>query len=452
MPSYRASRIWAVILACFGGNAIRAEEPVPTPPPGLEQALFPEPNRMPVRASLGEGLEFATLDDSFVLRLRLMAQIDGKLFIPGDQDPARSGVYLPRVRTYFEGSFGKSWEYEVSLQRSVEGTFDVLDASGNYRGFGEGMQFKFGRFLVPYSYDWYDHLEQFFITPERGLFPLNFGLSREAGVMMWGDLFEKRAQYAFGGFSGQLSGLADTNVTRDLVGYLNLRPFRRGSNDILRFLNLGGSFAVGQQAYDAEPLPLRTSLQSSENDEAAQSASAIFLDFFPEVVASGNRVQAALHLSWYLRHLSVEAEFAAGRFDYRNEAGQTVGLPVNGFHVGAGYFITGEEVEKRTVVKPLRPFDPANGEWGPGAIEPFARVSRLRLGESVFTGNLASQNDWTDRAIALDIGWNWYPNEYLKFYFDWQHSQFGSPVLINAKTGERRTTNDLLWVRAQINF
>ena len=58
--------------------------------------------------------------------------------------------------------------------------------------------------LVPYSYDWYDHLEQYFITPERRLFPLNFGLSRSAGLMAHGLLFDDRLQYAVGGFDGHL--------------------------------------------------------------------------------------------------------------------------------------------------------------------------------------------------------------------------------------------------------
>ena len=70
----------------------------------------------------------------------------------------------------------------MSLQRSLEGTWDLLDGNLNFRP-SERFQVKFGRMLVPYSYDWFDHLEQYFITPERALFPLNFGLSRQAGLM-----------------------------------------------------------------------------------------------------------------------------------------------------------------------------------------------------------------------------------------------------------------------------
>lgn len=420
------------------------------PPNGLEHALFPEPDR-PLRVRYDDGFVLSTADDFLLLRIGMMAQMDGKLFLPSDQDPARSGAYLPRVRTYFSGQLGPSWEYEISLQRSVEGTIDILDSSLNYK-FQEWLQLKTGRFLVPYSFDWYDHLEEYFIAPERGLFPLNFGLSREAGVMLWGNLGEDQGEYAFGGFSGRLAGLADTNDTQDMVGYVNLRPFRQGQYRPLRFFNVGGSFAIGRQAFAAEPLSLRTSIQSSENDEAAQAASAIFLDFLPEVVALGNRSQQAIHTALYSGGLSLEAEWASGQYDYRNAEGQTVRLPVDGYHVTTGYFITGEEVERRETVVPLRPFDPGAGQWGTGAVEPFFRVSRLALGGEVFRGSLADRDEWTNAATAFEVGWNWYPTRYVKFYFDWQRSNFASPVLINRDTGRFSRTNDLLWVRAQIRF
>jgi len=89
----------------------------------------------------------------------------------------------------------------------------------------EAFQVKFGRCLVPYSYDWFDHLEQYFIAPERALFPLNFGLSRQAGLMAWGRAWEDQLDWAFGGFNGHLTGLADNNPNQEAVGYFNVRPF-----------------------------------------------------------------------------------------------------------------------------------------------------------------------------------------------------------------------------------
>lgn len=399
--------------------------------------------------SFDDGFVAYTEDDEFELRIKLMEQTDAKLFVPEDQQPARPGLYIPRFRLYFEGHITPSYEYELSLQRSVEGTFDILDANINYRP-SDAFQIRFGRFLVPFSYDWYDHLEQFFITPERALFPLNFGLSREAGLMVWGELNEGALQYALGGFSGQLAGLADTNTTRDLVGYLNWRPFLHERGSVLQYMNVGGSGAVGEQAYAAETLPLRTSIQASENDEAAAAASSIFLEFEDDVQYLGGRSQAAAHLAWYYRQFSFESEAQYGRFQFKTPAGRPY-MAAWGFHAALSCFLTGEEVTGRSLVIPHRPFDPAEGLFGCGAIEPYLRFSRLTLADDVFTAGLADPDDWTRRLSMIDAGWNWYPNRYVKFYFDWQGSFYDSPVLITP-AGRHTRDSHTLWARAQVFF
>jgi phosphate-selective porin OprO/OprP len=410
-----------------------------------------EESRQALKAFFDDGVVFASRDENFELRIKVMEQTDFKAFLPTGQDPERSGLYIPRFRTYFEGHATRSFAYELSIQRSVEGTFDVLDANITYQP-SDAFKIRFGRALVPYSYEWYDHLEQYFIAPERGLFPLNFGLSRQAGLMALGKVWDQRLEYAVGGFAGQLSGLADTNETRDGVAYINARPFLlRDDVPLLRFLNVGGSISLGTQPFGSAPLPLRTAIQSSENDEAAKGASPIFLDFFPDVQARGARRQGALHLAWYGAGWSLESEAQLGTFTYIR-GDRATAVPVQGFNVALSYFVTGEVVERRTIVVPLQPFDPVSGHWGTGAWEPFVRVSHLHLGHEVFTGGLANADDWSNSASTLDLGANWYPNRFIKFYLDWQHCVFGQPVLINESTGRKSRLNDLLWLRAQISF
>ena len=143
---------------------------------------------------------------------------------------------MPRTRLYFEGRLTRPIAYEVSLQRSIEGTIDLLDAYVNFELGAGAADLRFGRGLVPYSCDWYDHLEPYFITPERSLFPLNLGLSRQAGLMGWGYLLDDRLEYAVGGFAGGSDSIADNNRTYDAVGYLNARPFLDRVDSPLRFL------------------------------------------------------------------------------------------------------------------------------------------------------------------------------------------------------------------------
>ena len=376
MPLFRAgltTRLRVAASTAFaepGPTEVLTGEPLAFEPAEPEPPVFPGPaqdvrTRFPVNVAVGDGLIFTTPDDDFELRVRLMQQTDAKLFVPTGQDPARSGLYIPRFRTYFEGRFTRSFEYELSIQRSIEGTFDVLDANVTYTP-SEQVQVRFGRSVVPYSFEWFDHIEQYFITPERGLFPLNFGLSRQAGVTVAGRVLDGVVQYAVGGYSGQLSGLADDNNTRDGVAYVNVRPFLHFAGlPRLRNFYVGGSVALGEQAFPSDPLPLRTAVQSSENDEAAAGASAVFLDYLPGVVASGVRRQGAGHIAWYESGLSVEAEGHVGRFGLARADGFGAEVPVAGWSVAAAYLATGEVIDRRTAIVPLRPFDPVNNLWGP---------------------------------------------------------------------------------------
>jgi phosphate-selective porin OprO/OprP len=423
--------------------------------PGRAFPIFAPGTEPRLLGKVGEGFELFTPDEELSLGVRVLNQVDFKAFAPGDLDPATSGLYLPRTRFYLAGHLTRPIEYEVSFQRSLEGVLDLLDGFVNFR-FNEGFQIKFGRSIVPYSFDWYDHLEPYFITPERSLYPLNFGLSRQAGLMGWGYLRDGRLEYAVGGFSGGMLGIADINATREAVGYLNWRPFLTSERfPRLRYLNLGGSLAGGLTVrHDQErPMPLRTSIQATENSREASAASINFLDFEEDVRSFGERFQGALHLAYYGGGWSFESEVQAGQYQYEKLGSSLrATVPVVGYHVTAARFLTGEEPHARTTIVPLRPFSPTRGLYGPGALEVFARISQLQLGSEVFEYDLANEHLWTREVVMTDIGFNWYANRYLKFYFDWQRSAFGSPVLLNERDGTLRRSSDLFWIRCQIWF
>jgi phosphate-selective porin OprO/OprP len=90
------------------------------------------------------------------------------------------------------------------------------------------------------------------------------------------------------------------------------------------------------------------------------------------------------------------------------------------------------------------------GRCGPGAWEVTARYSQLDLDQRVFTAGLADPALWTNHAKMIDVGLNWYLNQFVKVYFDWEHCFFGSPV--ESTNGAFRTSSDLYWVRTQILF
>jgi phosphate-selective porin OprO/OprP len=118
--------------------------------------------------------------------------------------------------------------------------------------------------------------------------------------------------------------------------------------------------------------------------------------------------------------------------------------------VQGGYLLTGETIRDHTLVQPLHPFDLRQGRFGLGAWEVTARYSQLDLDSRVFTTGLADPNLWTNHAKLVDVGANWYLNQFVKVYIGWEHAMFGSPVF--SSTGHFRSSSDLFWLRTQLSF
>ena len=104
-----------------------------------------------------QGFQFETEDQEFDLRLREEIQADSMIYTRSNQDPVHDGFYMPRMRMYFQGHMTKPIEYQFSIQRSYN-TFAPLNAFLNFN-YDERFQFRFGRFKVPFTYEFY-HAEQ----------------------------------------------------------------------------------------------------------------------------------------------------------------------------------------------------------------------------------------------------------------------------------------------------
>ena len=100
-----------------------------------------------------EGLQFATEDDEFELKVRVLLQADSRLYTRPNQDPVHSGFYLPRTRFYFTSHVTRPIEYNISFQRAYN-TFNVLNAYLNFH-YDDRFQVRFGRFKTPFTYEYY---------------------------------------------------------------------------------------------------------------------------------------------------------------------------------------------------------------------------------------------------------------------------------------------------------
>ncbi len=410
----------------------------------------PHKSSSTTKSSFHEGFKWATEDGEFSLNFHNETQLETRVYTQSDSDPVNQvGFDIPRVRFIFNGSLTKPIEYNVSINKGL-GSLDLLDAYLNFN-YDPRFQFRFGRYRVPFTYDWYALSNQFLTTPERSVWAINEGYNRNFAAMLHGELWEDRIDYAIAVANGPRNSYFDSNAGKDLLTYFNVRPFEQADRFCeLKNLNVGGSFAYGLESQDPLPIDFRTSANATESAGTAESVPS-FLQLNGDVREQGTRKLGELHAAYYYRQLTLMGAYDSGFNDYaRTSTGTSVRVPTRGYHVQFGYFLTGEEVERRTFVEPLEPFDLRDGKRGWGAFEVQARFDHFSLGDQVFTGGLANPNLWTNSVNTVDSGINWYLNKYTKVYFDWQHAMYATPV--QYRPGGLARTSNLFWIRTQIYF
>lgn len=397
-----------------------------------------------------EGFRWETGDGEYELQFHNETQLDIRAYGDPHPDPVNQvGFYVPRMRLIFNGHLTEPIEYNVSINKGL-GSLDLLDAYLNFKT-DERLQFRVGRFRVPYTYDWYALSNQFLSSPERSVFALNYGYNRNFALMLHGELLQDEVDYALAVVNGARNSYFDDNADKDLLGYLNVRPLRNVEGwEAFRHLNLGASFAYGRQNQFPLPIAFRTSASATESAGTIEGVPT-FLRFEPDVLERGLRELWEVHAAWYYEQLSLLAAIDGGSnsYGFDNTSGN-IRLPTQGWHLQGGYFLTGETVERRTFVEPLRPFAPGSGQRGCGAIELQARFDHFEVDDRVFTAGLADPARWTNRVETVDAGVNWYLNKYVKVLFDWQHSQYHRPVAF--APGRTHRHSDLFWTRFQVYF
>ena len=431
-----------------GGPLAIGQSSPPNPPPSPRFNMPYVNANSPLTGKFGPGFEFKTADEEFVLQFHNLTQIDFRGYQQGGQATVHDTWAIPRQWWMFSGRITKPWEYFVSFQNGLD-TVSGLDIFLNAH-YDDRIQFKVGRYKTPFTYEFYTEPIQGLISPERSLFFNNFALNRADGGQIWGRLFNKTAplDYAVGIFNGGKNGFLDTSDAKNVLAYVNWRPFATFVDSPVENFVFGGSVMAGTQTNLPQPATLRTLVPTSGNSIVGTP----FLSFNSNVRESGPRAFWDLHAAWYYKHLSLIAEWQSGYQDYALTSNLAAHnrLGVDSYYVQAGYFITGETVSGRNVVNPIKNFDVRKGKEGPGAIELTGRFNSLNMTRNVFTAGLADPNLWTNNLYTVEPGFNWYLTTYTKFTFSWQHAVFGNNVQYNATSNQK--TADQFIARFQLYF
>lgn len=402
----------------------------------------------PTNSLFGEGFKWATKDGEYDLVFHNETQLEVRTYAQAHSDPVdQVGFFVPRMRMIFNGSLTDPIEYAVSINKGF-GDLDLLDAYMNFN-YDKRFQVRIGRYRVPFMYDWYALSNQFLPTPERSVFAINYGYNRNVAVMLHGELGEDLAEYAVAFANGPRNQYFDFNADKDVMAYINYRPFANCEEcKWLNHWNIGASMAYGIQDQRPRPIDFRTSLNATDSEGALYAAPS-FLELNAGVTEQGPRNLGELHMAYFYKQLSVMGAWDTGYNSYALGAGP-VKVPTRGYHVQFGYFLTGEEITRRTFVDPIHPFDRRKGKCGNGAWEIQARYDDFSVDRNIFTSGFADPNEWTNHVRTVDAGLNWYLNKYTKIYWDWQHAMYSNPIPY--RPGGVQKTSDLFWLRCQIYF
>ena len=429
-----------------GGPSAPGQSIPPNPPASARFNSPPTLESKKGNVKFGPGFEFRTEDEEFILQFHNLTQFEYRGYQQGGQNPVRDTFDFPRQWFMFSGRISKPFGYFLSFANGFD-AFSLLDVFVDYET-DPRLKIRAGRMKTPFTYEFLVEPIQGLIIPERSLFFNNFGQNRDQGVMAYGRLFNKTVDYAAGIYNGARNGLISQNNSKHVSAFLNWKPFNNQTDSALENFNIGGSVYAGHGDNSPVPSTFRTNVATTGN----AAFGVPFLSLNNNIREEGYQAFWDLHFAYFYRQLAVIGEWGSGYQGYAPIGKPTnrTYVPVNSYYVQAGYLLTGETRSSVGIVKPDRPFNRKDGEFGPGAWELTGRFNYLNLGKQVFTDGLANPNIWSNSVTMTDVGMNWHLTQYVKMYFDWEHAVFGEPVQFAPNRLQK--TSDLFMVRLQLYF
>lgn len=408
-------------------EALRGDSTTGTSHEILRQLLMDETQQTEAEKHLtsiyDDGFVFRGADD--FLKIGGWGQVDIPIFAGGH--PGNTEFLIRRVRLDLRGSLENYFAYRLmsDFAGSEARLQEVWVGYDRY----SAARIRVGQFKIPFSLEalnsalWLDFVEPSMVVS-------SFQPAEDLGGMFFGDAFDKRVDYAAAVFNGRGKNKSDTNDEKDYAARLTLKPFAEES--WISGLYLSGSLNVG----DEEEKDLGgTGLSTAGRTK--------WLTYAPGVVQDGDRTRWGADLEWLLGSSSIKAEWLGATLRGLSLGESRVDADFRGWYAAITHLITGERMPRNKTVIPKADFDLKQGGWG--AWEITARYEGLAADAAVLD-DLATGSD---RAHALTVGFNWWPNKHVKTMVNFVRTAFDDPVV---RDGQTLRDEKHLLMRFQFNF
>jgi phosphate-selective porin OprO/OprP len=250
---------------------------------------------------------------------------------------------------------------------------------------------------------------------ERSFVSNNILPNRDFGVSIFGDVLDKRLNYAVGVFNGTSDGgnintRADVNNQKVFSARLFATPFINNTESSLRGLGFGLATTKGNV----------TALPSYATPGIANS----FFSYKSGTTTNGEQDRWSPQAYYYNGPLGLIYEHAWVTQPIKN--GATTSTAKNtAWQIAGSWLLTGEDASFRGV-KPYSRFQ-SGPEGGWGAFEVVARYQENQIDETI--PSAFTDGRYALKAGAIAVGLNWYLNESSKFAVNYERTRLSGGTL-----------------------
>ena len=429
----------------------------------LEEEAAKKAKESPKVSIDDKGFALKLPDNSFVLKIRGLVQVDGRFFLDNPVLQANDTFLVRKFRPTLEGTvfgvvdFRLTPEFAGAVPQILDGWVDLH--------FWDWLRLRAGKMKAPIGLERLQgdadrvFLEQSLIS--------NLSSQRDVGVQLWGDIAGGLVHYDAGIFNGSPDNVgADTDINhaKDFAGRLFIHPFRTEALKDFGNLGVGVSVQTGNRKGAADPatqlatpsLPFQTGLTPfrtpGQNRFFQYLAPASDTTGAQTVFIHERATRVNPQLYYYYESVGLLAEYMWLKQGLQKGNANLADLTQQSAAVTASYTINGRENYDGTT--PLVGFDREKGAWG--ALIIAARWSWLAVDEATFP-IYANPVVSAQEAQSFGAALTWVPRRSARYSVAWDQTRFegGAGTAASGMTaaviGNRQTENVII-ARAQANF
>jgi phosphate-selective porin OprO/OprP len=381
-------------------------------------------------AGFQDGFFVQSANGDYRLLFGMVAQTDGR-FSTDDPTPVTDTFTIRKVRPTFSGRVARYFDFKV-MPDFGNGTTTITDAYFDIR-FSPKFRIRTGKDKTPVGYELLVG-DAFLLFPERSL-ASSLVPNRDIGVQVQGDL-GSRFYYGGGVYNGVADGASsstdvDTNNAKDLAGRIVVQPFRTSTAAAAASPLTGLGFQIGGS----------TGNQIGALPGFRTSAGQTYFSYATGTTADGRRTRITPSVFYYYKAFGAFAEYVRSTQDVTRGAG-TNEFTNTAWNATASLFLTGEAASVG-ITRPGNAFDPQAGKWG--ALQLVARYAALDLDDGLIAGGFAGPGA-ANKATTFAVGVNWYPASVVKYYLNYERTEF------DTGTAPERATENIVLFRVQLGI